>query len=228
MPASHSIQNCSGFTRKEMLAGIAVIAILAALLFPAINVVIQKSRQTRCVGNLQTWGTAIKAYAQDHNGDVVWDDWQDISTPKRFYEAYLGGDKTTKTMSMDGTPAFATQYYRRCPTQVWDKSTSANGPVGYGFIRSSPFVSSSPRYNLASAKSPSQLLVLIEATDLNLRGSSELESKVKPLCTGDNPRHRGSINALFGDGHVASYAWAQIDGDTPEEKAMVTQWFKLK
>ena len=58
------------FTLVELLVVVAVIAILAALLWPVFARAKDKSRATQCVGNLRQWGLAYGLYADD-NGDYL-------------------------------------------------------------------------------------------------------------------------------------------------------------
>ncbi len=56
-----------GFTLTEMLTVIAIMAILMALLFPVFSTTREKARQNSCLTNLKQVGTALTAYAQDHD-----------------------------------------------------------------------------------------------------------------------------------------------------------------
>ena len=62
-------QTQNGFTLIEMLVVIAIIILLAALIYPAVQRALMQARQTKCISNLRSFGLAWNQYYLDVTQD---------------------------------------------------------------------------------------------------------------------------------------------------------------
>ena len=106
------------FTLIELLVVIAIIAILAALLLPALALAKAKAQQAGCLSNLKQWGVAEQMYVGDSsNGDVLP---ADGMGPTGFYTT--GGSFTA---GEPGTPEDSSAWFNLLPPYMATKTLSS-------------------------------------------------------------------------------------------------------
>ena len=120
------------FTLIELLVVISIMAILAALLLPALAAAQEQGRSAQCVSNLRQWGLAFNMYAADNDdflprrGQGVQPLTQ-INRPTDWINAlpvYLGLPMFEQMVSNNATPAPRSQSAFICPTAL---NTNTNG-----------------------------------------------------------------------------------------------------
>jgi prepilin-type N-terminal cleavage/methylation domain-containing protein/prepilin-type processing-associated H-X9-DG protein len=112
-----------GFTLIELLVVISIIAILAAMLLPALAKAKEKGNRTVCLSNLRQWGLAQIMYSDDNNG------------------------RLPKTKIPNGTPGAAPGYFEDNPTWIdlfnfYYQSPSQGNDAWFNALP--PYVSSKP------------------------------------------------------------------------------------
>ena len=101
---SASIPRGRAFTLIELLVVIAILAILAALLLPALATAREKGRKAVCVSNLRQVGLAIRSYADDNEGRIPYGPKAPpFTSPTDFYPST--GAPTSLLSLRSGAPA---------------------------------------------------------------------------------------------------------------------------
>jgi prepilin-type N-terminal cleavage/methylation domain-containing protein len=93
-------QKKTGFTVVELLAALAIIAIMVGLLIPALNVVRNKAKETKQKAQFMTINLALTAFKNDH-GDYPESNWSlptGVPVPGGPTSDYCGAQKLTEAL----------------------------------------------------------------------------------------------------------------------------------
>jgi len=75
-------QRIKAFTLIELLVVVAIIAVLVALLLPALSSAREQARGVQCLSTLRGFGSALQMYGNEFNGYITWDG---ASCPRKWF-----------------------------------------------------------------------------------------------------------------------------------------------
>jgi len=202
-----------GFTLIELLVVVAIIALLAALLLPALKQARDRGKVAVCTGNLRQLGMAVQMYAGDWN-DYFPPTWNGITyicdmRPGISYFTcqYLG---TCRTVSSDGyvhTTWICPASYQHDPWYPQGIGINSQNSPGYAMNRGILgfyTVPGWPQHKAGSINNPSQKVIFVDGSGSDLSAGLPLPDAYPgsvPYIAYPHP-YTVSAAAVFVDGHV--------------------------
>ncbi len=212
-----------GFTLIELLVVVAIIALLIAILLPALGKAKATAYRVKCASVLKQWGNIVNIYMTEYDGWMQADtQWANPNTQHFYDNEWPPNSKFSKGLhTCPADPAFGVYLKAGSQTSI------PAGPIDYGFVRYTDNIGNlhasggmnGTYWRSTDITHPASALLMADvgqgAGQLPIAGAKGLvtyfgqfDGLVETLQAGLLARHQNLGNVLFLDAHVEQHNWA--------------------
>ncbi len=241
---THSVAGRSAFTLVELLVVIGIIAVLIAMLLPALNRAREQAKTVQCMSNLRQWGQIMMMYANDNHGFLpgVGNCATQNASGVWSNNYYVLTSPVSSTYLVNQKPSPGKNTIHRCPADdVYDIRMSGTNPVAYhqsyGINCTFTDETSSgwmrfPAMRISSAKQPTRTCLMMDNyghAQVIFNSAMPANSDLVQVHTWPAFRHQGKANVLFLDGHVETRGLKEVPSmlgyPAASSASILSTWF---
>ncbi|HWL52508.1 MAG TPA: hypothetical protein VNQ90_08740 [Chthoniobacteraceae bacterium] len=192
----------AAFTVTELLLAVVVVALLLALLIPAIGTVRARMRATQCLGQVRQMGIGALQFANEHNGKLPITDWNPAITDRWKQRWYM----RLAPYIHPGRPSYYPLY--RCPSVEARAPRTHNDPALLGanvdfvcLYAAPPTIPEGRPIFLQKLPNSAKVGLIIEGNGPS-HGGPYSERTFHLLVDPALDRHDGWVHLVYCDGHA--------------------------